>query len=227
MMSVSGTIDRHYANMLSVECRCKTLDASADGFIEGEATGIMSMTSALRASGEGVSISGTAVNQDGHSASLTAPNGPAQTRVIREALCSANMQGEEMESISLHGTGTPLGDPIELGAALGALQDCKKLMLDAVKSHVGHCETAAGIVALLRAHATVSDSIAHPVLHLRSLNQHCSSIIQTSDTNAPIVIPRQKVDVSLCVPGYECARNSAFEQRHSASGGIEVCVSST
>ena len=228
MMSVSGTIDRHYANMLSVECRCKTLDASADGFIEGEATGIMSMTSALRASGEGVSISGTAVNQDGHSASLTAPNGPAQTRVIREALCSANMQGEEMESISLHGTGTPLGDPIELGAALGALQDCKKLMLDAVKSHVGHCETAAGIVALLRAHATVSDSIAHPVLHLRSLNQHCSSIIQTSDTNAPIVIPRQKVDANFKTMGisaFAFQGTNAHAIQRLNSGTVRAAVS--
>jgi acyl transferase domain-containing protein len=66
--------------MLSLECRCKTLDAAADGFVEGEAVGLLALTSSDEASG--VMISGSAVNQDGRSASLTAPNGPAQKVVI-------------------------------------------------------------------------------------------------------------------------------------------------
>ena len=164
--------------MLSPEGRCKTLDASADGYVRAEACGTFFLSTAnLRDSKDHIGhasppflaiLSGSAVNQDGRSSSLTAPNGPAQQQVIRQALqgigsaisgetrgqYSASMSPSEVTSLSLHGTGTPLGDPIELGAAAAVLRaggdgDGSRagrtpITLMSSKSWFGHAEPASG-----------------------------------------------------------------------------------
>jgi acyl transferase domain-containing protein len=104
------------AGMLSPEGRCKTLDAAADGYVRGEALAGMVMHSVSR-QGRGwqqeaalAVVMGTAVNQDGRSSSLTAPNGPAQQQVIRMALVDAGSGPQDLAGLQLHGTGTPLGE---------------------------------------------------------------------------------------------------------------------
>ena len=111
------------AGMLAQDGRCKTLDASADGYVRAEAVGGLMLRPLAAASGsEGGAgarvaalLGGAAVNQDGRSSSLTAPNGPAQQTVIRSALSSGGLQPGQVAGINLHGTGTALGDPIVSG----------------------------------------------------------------------------------------------------------------
>jgi hypothetical protein len=105
------------AGMLSPEGRCKTLDAAADGYVRAEAVGVMMLESASRATQQHGSkqhalavLAGSAVNQDGRSSSLTAPNGPAQQEVLRAALANAGLTPADLTGISMHGTGTPLGE---------------------------------------------------------------------------------------------------------------------
>ena len=112
------------AGMLSASGRCATLDASADGYVRAEGcAGIAIESASIIDSVAGVAVlRGSAVNQDGKSASLTAPNGPAQARVIAEALSRADVDDpSSVACLSAHGTGTALGDPIEIGAAIRAL----------------------------------------------------------------------------------------------------------
>jgi acyl transferase domain-containing protein len=104
------------AGMLSPEGRCKTLDAAADGYVRAEAVGVMMMQShQADAAGPAAPtmlavLAGSAVNQDGRSSSLTAPNGPAQQEVLRAALADGGLSPLDMVGLSMHGTGTPLGE---------------------------------------------------------------------------------------------------------------------
>jgi 3-oxoacyl-(acyl-carrier-protein) synthase len=122
------------AGMLSPEGRCKTLDAAADGYVRAEAAGLLLLE--LLGGGSGNSstgnagllgvLAGSAVNQDGRSSSLTAPNGPAQQAVLRAALADAELSATQLSCLQLHGTGTPLGDPIEVGLRYPVLHDAGK-----------------------------------------------------------------------------------------------------
>ena len=98
----------HKAGMLSPEGRCKTLDASADGYVRAEACGVMLLTSLVDEASQGSCLAvlcGSAVGQDGRSSSLTAPNGPAQQEVMRSAIESAGLQAWEITALQMHGTG--------------------------------------------------------------------------------------------------------------------------
>ena len=133
--------------MLAPDGRCKALDASADGYVRAEAAAAVvlravdSLTAAAteRAGGGGchggsgggsgasaVLLLGTAVNQDGRSSSLTAPNGPSQQALIRAAVAASSLPATRLNLLSMHGTGTSLGDPIEVGAALAVLMHKRK-----------------------------------------------------------------------------------------------------
>lgn len=115
------------AGMLSIDGRCKTLDAAADGYMRGEAC-IAHLLEALAECeptcihSAAAIVMGSAVNQDGRSSSLTAPNGPSQQAVVREALAWSNLSPQQVGVLEMHGTGTALGDPIEVGAAFAVYQ---------------------------------------------------------------------------------------------------------
>ena len=117
-----------YAGMLTMDGRCKSLDAAADGYVRAEnciaflltAVDMEAAHDALPAAA--VAIRGSAVNQDGRSSSLTAPNGPAQQGVMRAALPTGDVSAVCIGILEMHGTGTPLGDPIEVGAAMAVMQ---------------------------------------------------------------------------------------------------------
>ena len=116
----------HPAGMLALDGRCKSLDAAADGYVRAENCTAFLITSSSAEDGSSataaVVVCGSSVNQDGRSSSLTAPNGPAQQAAIRAALRAAALQASSVGSLEMHGTGTALGDPIEVGAAVAVLQ---------------------------------------------------------------------------------------------------------
>jgi NADPH:quinone reductase-like Zn-dependent oxidoreductase/acyl carrier protein len=186
------------AGMLTADGRCKTLDAAADGYVRGEAVVAMvlqragSVGAGASAATAAVAIVGSAVNQDGKSSTLTAPNGPAQQGAIRLALASAAVGATDVAMIQMHGTGTPLGDPIEVGALTAVLSTRKtsnsisnnSVILSAGKTGVGHTEPAAGLVGVAHAVNAATSHLIHPVLHVHKLNPYLEGTL--SGVNASL-----------------------------------------
>ncbi len=178
VLSPDNTITFSKSNMLAADGRCKTFDASADGFVQGEGCGIIVLKRLSDAAADGdrilALIRGSAINQDGASSGLTAPNGPAQEAVIRDALANAGVQPEEVSYIETHGTGTSLGDPIEvqaIGAALGKGRAKENpVLLGAVKTNLGHLEGAAGIAGLIKVVLALQHKQVPPTLHFKNPN---------------------------------------------------------
>ena len=168
------------AHMLSPDGRCKTFDAAADGYARGEGGGLVVLKRLSDAQRDGDTIwaviNGSAVNQDGPSGGLTVPNGPAQTRVIRQALAVAGLQPTDVGYVEAHGTGTALGDPIEmraLGSAYGPGRDrAAPLLVGSVKTNFGHLESAAGIAGLIKTVLVLHKGAVPPHLHLRQPSPH-------------------------------------------------------
>jgi acyl transferase domain-containing protein/acyl carrier protein len=166
------------AHMLAPDGRCKTFDAAADGYVRGEGCGMIVLKRLSDAIADGDSIlaviRGSAVNQDGKSAGFTAPNERSQQQVIREALAAGGVSPEAVDYIEAHGTGTPLGDPIEiqaLAAVLGENRPADRpLLVGSVKTNFGHLEWAAGIAGLIKIVLSLQHQEIPPHLHLQTLN---------------------------------------------------------
>ena len=189
------------ANMLATDGRCKTLDSSADGYVRAEQCSMTLVGSDLERSF--VELAGAAVNQDGRSSTLTAPNGPAQTRVIRATYNASKHSEDEVPIfVAMHGTGTALGDPIEVGALRAAARDGVIIRVCAVKSIVGHSEPASGVAGLLLAADGVQTFKSTAMTHVRAVNPHLTS----GDNALDLAIPRARVAMTDA----ESASASAF-----------------
>jgi myxalamid-type polyketide synthase MxaB len=167
------------AGMLSPDNRCKTFDAAANGFVrsEGCIVVVLKRLSDALASNDNVLavIQGSAINHDGHTSGLTVPSGPAQQDVVRKALSAARLAPADIDYVETHGTGTALGDPIEvgaLGAVFGAGARAAPLVLGAVKSNIGHLEAAAGLAGLLKVVLALRHEVIPANLHFRTPNPH-------------------------------------------------------
>ncbi|NJP45292.1 type I polyketide synthase [Actinacidiphila epipremni] len=168
------------AHMLSPTGRCRTFAADADGFARSEGVGVLVLKrlSDARRDGDRVLavIRGSAVNQDGASSGLTVPNGTAQEAMLTAALADAATEPGEVSYLEAHGTGTSIGDPIEVGAAwrvLGAGRDAgDPLLLGSVKSNVGHCETASGMAAVFKTVLALRHETIPADLHFGAPNPH-------------------------------------------------------
>jgi phthiocerol/phenolphthiocerol synthesis type-I polyketide synthase B len=143
--------------MLSPDGQCKTFDAGADGYVRSEGCGVVVLKRLSDALHDGdrvlALVRGSAVNQDGASSGQTVPNGPAQQALLRDALAASRLQPSDIDYIEAHGTGTALGDPIELDALSQVFSDrdgSAPLVLGSVKTNLGHLESAAGIAGFIK-----------------------------------------------------------------------------
>jgi acyl transferase domain-containing protein len=168
--------------MLAPEGRCRTFDASANGFVPSEGCGMVALKRLADALSDGdrvyAVIRGTALNQDGRTNVLTAPNGLAQQAVIRAALENAHVRAADITYVETHGTGTELGDPIEVEALAEAIGKSSPAALPcalgAVKTNVGHLEAAAGIAGLMKVALSLEHQEIPKNLHFEKLNPHIS-----------------------------------------------------
>ncbi len=178
------------AGMLSPTGLCHTFDAAADGFVRGEGCGAILLKRLSRAVADGDRIfcllRGSACNQDGRSNGLTAPNGVSQQAVIRAALTDAHVAPDQVDYLEAHGTGTPLGDPVELNALAAVFapgRDRKlPLRVGSVKTNVGHLEGAAGIAGVMKVALALHHEQIPAHLHLHAASPHV-------DWSLPIEVP--------------------------------------
>jgi acyl transferase domain-containing protein/acyl carrier protein len=161
------------AKMLSPDGRCKFGDASADGFVRSEGAGIVVLKTLARAIAENdpiyALIRGGAVNNDGRSSGFMAPSREGQQQMLRAAWQSAAIDPGDIRFIEMHGTGTSVGDPVEIGAVGAALAECgvsQPCVLGSVKTNLGHTESASGVTGLIKAALALKHRILPPGLHL-------------------------------------------------------------
>jgi len=162
------------ANMLAADGRCKTFDESANGFVRSEGCGIVVLKRLSQAIADGDRIRavllGSATNQDGRTSSITTPSSLSQQAVIRQALANSRIEADRVSYIETHGTGTSLGDAIELEALSQVFKDNQELVLGAVKTNIGHLESAAGIASLIKTVLALENKLIPPNLHLQQAN---------------------------------------------------------
>jgi acyl transferase domain-containing protein/acyl carrier protein len=151
------TVTLSQARMLSSDGRCKTFSKLADGFVRSEGCGMIALKRLADAESDGDTIlgaiRGSAINHDGRSSGLTAPNGPSQEAVVNAALVNAGLTAEDIDYLETHGTGTVLGDAIELGAlssVFGRHRVNEPLHIGSVKTNIGHTEAAAGVAGVIK-----------------------------------------------------------------------------
>ena len=168
------------AGLMAADGRCKTFDHRADGYVRGEGCGVVVLKRLRDAQRDGDTvmglIRGSAINQDGRSTGLTAPNSFAQRDLIRQALSRSGVQADAVDYIEAHGTGTSLGDPIEVEALTQVYgqprpqqQPC---YLGSIKTNIGHLEAAAGIAGLIKVVLSLHHEHIPPHLHFTQLNSN-------------------------------------------------------
>lgn len=168
------------AQMMAADGCCKTFDAEADGYVRSEGCGVVVLKRLKNAQANGdrilAVVRGSAINQDGRSNGLTAPNGPSQQAVIHQALANARVMPAQIQYVETHGTGTPLGDPIEVDALQAVLAEGRSpeahCYFGSVKTNVGHLESAAGIVGLIKGVLALQHQQIPPHLNLNQINPH-------------------------------------------------------
>ena len=241
----------HEYGMLSPSGQCRTFDAAADGFVRGEGCGMVVLKRLSDAEADGDRIwgvvRGSAVNQNGAAAALTVPNGTAQERLFEDALSQAGMAPSELDYLEVHGTGSKLGDPIEVRAVAevyGRGRDRERpLLLGTVKTNIGHLESAAGVAGLIKVLLAMKRRVIPKHLHFENPNPHIEwdklpVRVTAAETAWPPVTDRQPTagvsafgisgtNAHVLVEGYttqadESAANGA--ERYPAGSALRVPI---
>ncbi len=197
--AVEGFLCGDATSILSPEGRCKVFDDSASGYVRGEGVGVVILKKLDRAVADGDTIhaiiKSSATNQDGLSNGLSAPNPLQQQKLIEKALKKANLNAADVGFLESHGTGTPLGDPMEIKAIQATYSDtCRSqpLYVGALKSNIGHLEAAAGIAGLIKVIHVLKHNYIPPNLHLQKLNKSIKIDKQSLD----LVFPTEGIELS-------------------------------
>jgi len=200
--------------MLSPDGLCKAFDADANGYVRSEGCGVVVLKRLTDAQRDGdrvlAVVGGSAVNQDGASSGQTVPNGPAQQALMRKALESARLAPSDIDYIEAHGTGTALGDPIELDALSQVYSErngAAPLVLGSVKTNLGHLESAAGVAGFIKTVLSVHYGHIPKQLHFKRLTPQASEgasrfTIASEPMDWPTVVrPRRAAVSSFGVSG--------------------------
>ncbi|MEU6799808.1 3-oxoacyl-ACP reductase FabG [Streptomyces neyagawaensis] len=178
LLSPGASVAFEEAGMLSPDGRCHTFDAGAHGYGRGEGCGVVVLKRLSDAVRDGdrvlAVIRGSAVNHNGRSNGLMAPNGQAQAELLAAAYENAGLDPATVDYVEAHGTGTAVGDPIEMGAITsvtgGGRDPERPLLVGAVKTNLGHLEAAAGVAGFLKTVLALRHGELPATLHFRSLN---------------------------------------------------------
>jgi acyl transferase domain-containing protein len=208
LMNAGAYIGLAAAGMLGRAGRSLTFDMSANGYARGDAQcacifKVAESSTEIR-DRSGVFLGGF-VNQDGRSASLTAPNGPSQKLCCEMSHRLNNVKATEVNTQENHGTGTALGDPIEVGSMISVYKKGRgdrPITLTGGKSNQGHSEGCAGLSGILKSLNTLLHSTTPPQCHLGILNHHIDEV------GFPGLFPTENVDQNLDVQGCIAGLNS-------------------
>lgn len=199
ILSPAVTMSLSKAGMMAPDGRCKAFDASANGYVRSEGVAVVLLKPLSRALADGddihAVIRGSSSNQDGRSSGLSAPNGEAQQRVVMDACADAGVLPFELDYIEAHGTGTPVGDPVEINALGEVLRTGggagRTHLVGSVKTAIGHAESAAGMASIIKAAHVVRCRKVPPNLHFHTPNP----AIQFDSYG--IQIPQQLLDLPV------------------------------
>lgn len=168
--------------------RCQTYASSGDGYgrSEGFAVALLAPTNSCSRHALGI-VRSSSVNQDGRSGALTAPNGPSQSRLVQNSLERGVANVVDLRHVAVHGTGTPLGDPIEIGALAqslhGSFTGNHHVILASVKSCFGHAEGAAGLIGLTMTLKIQQSHAVPPIMHLQNINRYVDDALSDWQRN--------------------------------------------
>ncbi|GFZ92472.1 polyketide synthase [Okeania sp. KiyG1] len=193
MLTPEVSVIESRSKMNSPDGRCKTFDESADGYGRGEGCGVVVLKRLSDAQADGdqiiALIRGSAVNHDGPSSGLTVPNGLAQEALIKQALANGKVEASQVDYVECHGTGTPLGDPIEVEALVNVYGKNRPqnlpIIISSVKTNIGHTEGAAGIAGLIKTILCLQNEKIPPHLHLKQPNRRIPW------EEIPVVVPTE------------------------------------
>ena len=179
------------AKMLSPDGRCKTFDETANGFVRSEGCGIVVLKRLSDAIANKDRIRavllGSAINQDGRTSSITTPSSLSQQAVIKQALANSKVEARQVNYLETHGTGTSLGDAIEIEALSRVFKDNQELILGAVKTNIGHLESASGIASLIKTVLALENQSIPANLHLKQPNTNVDW------QNLPFKLPQRAI----------------------------------
>lgn len=182
------------AGMQSKGGQCRTFDAAADGYVRSEGVTALVLRRLSDTNGSRVRavILGTSSNHDGRTGSLRAPDPRAQAALVRRALADAGVTPDEVGMVECHGTGTPLGDPIEVEALVDALRHSGRrdepVLLTSAKTVVGHLESAAGLVGVMKAVMCLEHETVTGLGHFRAINPQLDlggGVVGLAERNSP------------------------------------------
>ncbi|HEY0296650.1 MAG TPA: type I polyketide synthase, partial [Bordetella sp.] len=185
------------ASMLSPNGRCRVFDASGDGYVRSEGGGLFLLKDYDRAVADGdpilAVVANTVVNTDGRKPGLTVPSADAQATLMRRAYEQAGISPADIDYLEAHGTGTPVGDPIEthaIGLALGQARGADApLPIGSIKSNLGHLEAASAVAGLVKAIYSLRHRTVPATIGIEQLNPH----IHFDDWNIRVVTQPQRL----------------------------------
>ena len=214
--------------MLSPTGRCHSFDEAADGFVRAEACGIVLLKRLEDAERDGdrimAVIRGTASNQDGRTRNILTPSKDAQVAVFRSALAGAGVDPATVGMVEAHGTGTPVGDGIEYASLSAVYGEDGPCALTSIKSNVGHAESAAGVLGLMKAVLSVQNGVIPKNLHFHRLPERNAAIetglfVPTESTPWPLDGPRRAAVSSYGMSGTNV--HAVLEQAPQTGAGEE------